>query len=691
MEKVVILIFTHKAEPDPYEEASFRQCFEVLGKHPIRLVCPQGMDISRYRAIAPGVVPDFLDPKWFRTMRDYNLLKVLPWLYRRYAGYEFMLTYELDAWVFRDELLEWCDKGWDYIGAPWFANYSRATENDPFLGVGNSGFSLRSIPSALRAFSQRRTERVVRMAKDVAKGRMSASELGMALTDAEKFYAPFEEEYVRADDMFWHFEVARKYAWFKLPTPEEASGFAFESNPRRLYRETGNKLPFGCHKWRLREPDFWREHIPFPTEESYREATPREVVPLRQKRGLFSRLKGSFGVRIGRPALAQWFAPWRTLRRVLGVSLRPIPLPQCRKILVIRPDELGDVVMTSAFLRELRAMAPQAEISICTKPVALPLVEMCPYIDKAWSLPFRIALEPIERARLVWAVMKSKPYQSWRGYDAVLLPRVDADRCCAELAAHLLAGRGTVWMNSPGFIRYTSAVPEGAGVGTLRYVCREAQSEVLTNLEFLEWCSGRRPESAKLEVWTSQRDEEAAQAWLQTHFPCRLPLVVFHPSGGNNSLKLWPLPKFRELVSHFLEEGRFNVLIVGGQGEVRLKAALDLPACERLAYSLGELSLRQLACVFRSARLFVGGDSGPMHLASAAGAPVVGIFGPASLKRFHPTGPRSEAVSLSLACNPDQVGSFEANCVSCIHAENRCLTELPVESVLAAAKRMLAA
>ncbi len=221
MDKVVILIFTHKAEPDEYERLSFQQCFKVLGKHPIRLVCPRGMDISRYREMVPEVVPDFIDPKWFRTIYDYNLLKVLPWLYRRYAGYEFMLTYELDAWVFRDELLYWCDQGWDYIGAPWFANYAQSGPDDELLGVGNSGFSLRSVQAALRALRQRRGERFVRLGKDLLRGRLSPGGFVSALRDRERFYAPFNQ-YFEADDMFWHFMVAKNYPWFLVSTKKTA-------------------------------------------------------------------------------------------------------------------------------------------------------------------------------------------------------------------------------------------------------------------------------------------------------------------------------------------------------------------------------------------------------------------------------------------------------------------------------------
>ena len=51
-------------------------------------------------------------------------MKILPFLYERYAAYEFMFTYELDAFVFKDELEKWCEQGWDYIGAPWFDGYN---------------------------------------------------------------------------------------------------------------------------------------------------------------------------------------------------------------------------------------------------------------------------------------------------------------------------------------------------------------------------------------------------------------------------------------------------------------------------------------------------------------------------------------------------------------------------------------
>ena len=265
MEAVVVLVFTHKAEPDAYERLSFRQCFKVLGNHPIRLVCPKGMDVSVYRAMAPDVAPDFIDPKWFGTVRDYNLLKVLPWLYRRYAGYEFMLTYELDAWVFRDELLYWCDQGWDYIGAPWFKGFYSCSPDSPVSGVGNSGFSLRRIPKVLDVLGKLRRDKLRNLLRDMVRCRRTLWDAAQTLASARLFYDPFRG-WIDSDDLFWSIVVKGQFPSFRIAPYEAARAFSFEANARRLYAECGEQLPFGCHKWAHLQPDFWRDHIPFSGE-----------------------------------------------------------------------------------------------------------------------------------------------------------------------------------------------------------------------------------------------------------------------------------------------------------------------------------------------------------------------------------------------------------------------------------------
>jgi hypothetical protein len=261
---VVVLVFAHKARPDERELLSFTQCRRVLGGHPLRLVCPEGLDVSAYTAVVPDIVVDFIPPRWLSSLRAYNRLKVLPWLYERYAGYEFMLTHELDAFVFRDELLEWCREGWDYVGAPWFMGFNRCTPTSPPLAGGNSGFSLRRIPAALRVCGTLRYRRpAAEVIADWRSGRFGLRKTIHDLTKGNNFFGPLNDSHDN-EDLFWSRVVPGRFPWFRVAPYEVARRFSFESNPRRLYAECGDRLPFGCHKWVDIDPDFWSGHLPAP-------------------------------------------------------------------------------------------------------------------------------------------------------------------------------------------------------------------------------------------------------------------------------------------------------------------------------------------------------------------------------------------------------------------------------------------
>ncbi|HWS55564.1 MAG TPA: DUF5672 family protein [Pyrinomonadaceae bacterium] len=261
--RAVVLVFSHKPRLEWYEEISFRQCLRVLNRHPLRLVCPEGLDVSAYRAMAPALAVDFIPPEWMSSYRAYNRLKILPFLYRRYARFEYILTYELDAFVFRDELSEWCSKGWDYVGAPWFEGWQHAARDARPIGVGNSGFSLRRTRAVLQiSGSWRYQQPATDVLRAWRRGEYDTKRLIGALTYRNNFFAPFNDRanYYN-EDVFWGRVVAERFPSFRVAPYEVARQFSFEVNPGRLFRECGHSLPFGCHKWMEFEPEFWYEHI----------------------------------------------------------------------------------------------------------------------------------------------------------------------------------------------------------------------------------------------------------------------------------------------------------------------------------------------------------------------------------------------------------------------------------------------
>src|SRR5262249_50745689 len=142
-----------KPAPEPFEAISWRRCLEVFPTTPIAIVAPEGLDLGAYlpaeRAASRLVHVVRFDPGFFRTAEAYSRLLLTADFYRAFASYEFMLVYQLDVFVFRDELAAWCARGWDFVGAPWIGcewlaelkvQWPAATRDNV---VGDGGFSLR--------------------------------------------------------------------------------------------------------------------------------------------------------------------------------------------------------------------------------------------------------------------------------------------------------------------------------------------------------------------------------------------------------------------------------------------------------------------------------------------------------------------------------------------------------------------
>src|SRR5687767_8481944 len=129
----VVVIPVHTPKPSPYELISFRQCFSVLKRHAIRVIAPKGLSLEKYRQVVPDFEVVTIDPKWQSSVAQYNRLKISRFFYRIFDSYDYLLTYELDAFVFKDELNHWCQQGYDYMGAPWWENYTTSNPGNKLL------------------------------------------------------------------------------------------------------------------------------------------------------------------------------------------------------------------------------------------------------------------------------------------------------------------------------------------------------------------------------------------------------------------------------------------------------------------------------------------------------------------------------------------------------------------------------
>jgi hypothetical protein len=206
----------------------------------------------------PGLEPILFDRSFFRDRGTYSRLMMSPKFYEAFSSYEYVLVYQLDCLVFADELEGWCARGYDYVGAPWTR---RDEQGRPyFTGVGNGGLSLRRVPTFLRALERARepVERTRRFAAHaLALGLRGARRVPRgprAVLDSLR--TPFVFE-----DKFWSIDARGLVPEYRVPAPETAVAFAFETEPRFCFEQNGGRLPFGCHRWGLYDRAFWEPFL----------------------------------------------------------------------------------------------------------------------------------------------------------------------------------------------------------------------------------------------------------------------------------------------------------------------------------------------------------------------------------------------------------------------------------------------
>jgi len=352
---------------------------------------------------------------------------------------------------------------------------------------------------------------------------------------------------------------------------------------------------------------------------------------------------------------------------------KQIALKRAHAILVVRVDEIGDVVLTAPFLRELRRNAPAAWITLVVRPHVVNLVELCPYVNEVltfeWTARGRAQRLKVPARALYLAVTRL-----WtRRFDFAIIPRWDVDY---DHATHLIYVSGARRR-----VTYSETVSDrkrrlNAGLDRMLTDAIAADGgthEVELNLDVIRYLGGEVSDD-RLEVWLDQKDRSFAARVLAEHSvtPGR-PLVAFVP-GSRLRRKQWPIERFSELGRLLLDEYQPYVVVVGGPNDRPLGGRLEAELGDRVINLAGRTTLRQVAAVLDRCCLTVSNDSGPMHLAAAVGSAVVEIAwyacdnsprGSDSPARFHPWGVPHEVVhpeNLSAPCH-DYCESHEAHCI----------------------------
>jgi len=350
------------------------------------------------------------------------------------------------------------------------------------------------------------------------------------------------------------------------------------------------------------------------------------------------------------------------------------------RILLLRLREIGDVVFTTPAIRGLRQHFPDAHISYIVEPAAAPVVEGNPHVNQVI----------VSRGRRGLAGLAD---------DLALISRVRAGRYDLVIDFHSGPRSSLIaWLSgAPRRIGYD--VP---GRGWM-YTTRVARPKVIRARHAVanQWdllsAIGIAP-ADPVQSPTQMTVNAGAVDSVNTRLTAagvgaEADLIVIHVSAGN-PFRRWPIASFASLAALLVRgHARRRILVISGPSD--RDAAAHVVEQARAQAAAGErdrvlapmaFSLAELRALMDRAVLFVGGDSGPMHIASTSTAPIVGLYGPTLPVRSAPwRAPQwpSEAAEVSgLECRPcDQR--------VCVHGDFRCLTSLSPERVLEAAERAL--
>lgn len=372
---------------------------------------------------------------------------------------------------------------------------------------------------------------------------------------------------------------------------------------------------------------------------------------------------------------------WPLRRR----SARGVP----RRILLLRLERIGDLLMSLGAIRAVRAQAPEAVIDLVVgswnEPVATLITEVnhLEVVDAAWLARGSDGQSTVSLARRA---------ASWRGRGYDLAINFEGDIRSHGLLTLAGAARRVGFGHAGGGPLLTDVVAFDGG----RHVAHNGLALVERAFDLAPGSLPGADTAAGAPLWRLPVPESAHAAaraafaqFLHTDSPVR-PLLAVHAPGGR-AIKQWPVERFADAATVLAAEMGAAVVLTGAPGDEAIVSEMESRLTVRDIPTLrvqGTTDLVVLAAMLQHCRALLTGDTGPMHLAAAVGTPVLAVFGPSMPWRYGPLTTHRRIVRVDLPCSPcNRIRLPPERCQG--HTPD-CLAAVHVEAVVAAGRSLLA-
>lgn len=294
------------------------------------------------------------------------------------------------------------------------------------------------------------------------------------------------------------------------------------------------------------------------------------------------------------------------------------------RILIVKLSAIGDVLMTTPTLAALRAGLPNAEIDWVVHPLGVPIVRGQAEIRQMHILPRK------KLWRHIWSVARHLRRER---YDIV----IDQQGLLKSAVLARLTGcrrrYGPAEAREGAHRLYTNLLPAAPGEHVIPHYLQRAAAIGAT------WDPAHEP---PMVFPVSDHDRDFVDGWLHAHDAGGRRLVAINPSAGQ-VVKQWDPANFGRVAAALRDDG-FLPVVTGAPADRALGDGVLAAAGSGIIDAVGATSLTQLAALLARCELFVGGDTGPMHMAQAVGSRVLALFGPTDPQRLGPRLPQHQTI-----------------------------------------------
>ena len=352
--------------------------------------------------------------------------------------------------------------------------------------------------------------------------------------------------------------------------------------------------------------------------------------------------------------IASAVVQWLFYRKPLPKNFTP------ERILVVKLDHLGDVLLATPVFSNLRRAYPNTELHALTGAWSRVVLEKHPDVSKVIEYNSPAFCRTGQPTSLK---------QTFRLYRALRRQKYD-------LMVELRSDWRVVWF---AFLRLApkrldrAALQVANKLGLAQFT---GTHETTRNLDVLKQAGIPIPVQTTTFSVTAENKEWASD-FLATHQIDREhPLIAIHP-GSPIELKRWLPERFAELADWLIAQKGAQILFVGVKDEIQIITDIQARMRGESINIAGETTLTQLASILHRCNVFIGNDSGPMHLAAAVGIHTIGLYGPGDPTRFGPVGEKCQTIRRKLDCPP-------CPGTTCRFREEGCMSKIQVTDVIQA-------